>query len=282
MDPDVLPSKTETDARERLPQSARRRQLEEAIERQGFVSVKAMAAAFGVSEMTVRRDLDALNRSGSVMRTHGGAVGHDRRLPELYFSTEPALEERRLRQAVEKRQIARRAAGLIGASETIALDVGTTVLALAGEIAARDDLRVFTNSLPAAIMLVAGGKRVYVVGGQVRGPELAVVGGTIRTQLEEFYFDRCFIGVSGLTADGFHDYAPEDAEVKRVLIERSASVVVLCDASKFKRRSFARVAPLESCTTLVTDMEPEEELGQALRNAGVTVIVAPGEAGGAG
>ena len=280
MTSDVLPGTTETELRERLPQSARRRRLQVSIERQGFVSVKTMAAAFGVSEMTVRRDLDALNRSGSVMRTHGGAVGHDRRLPELYFSTEPALEERRLRQADEKRQIARRAASLIGQAETIALDVGTTVLALAGEIAGRDDLRVFTNSLSAAITLVAGRNRVYVVGGQVRGPELAVVGGTIRSQLENFYFDRCFIGVSGLTEDGFHDYAPEDAEVKRVLIERSASVVVLCDTSKFKRRSFARVAPLESCTTLVTDMEPGEELGQALRNAGVTVIVARDEPDG--
>ena len=268
---------TDTSLPERLPQSARRRRLQETIDRQGFVSVKAMAAAFGVSEMTVRRDLDVLDRSGSLLRTHGGAIGHDRRLPELYFATEPALEERRGRQASQKRRIARLAAGLIGDAETIALDVGTTVLALANEIAAHDDLRVLTNSLPAAMALASGRSRVYVVGGQVRGPELAVVGGTVRAQLEGFSFDRCFIGVSGLTEDGLHDYSPEDVEVKRVLMERSSSVVVLCDASKFRRRSFARVAPLAHCATLVTDAAPEEELGRALEAAGVTVMVADGE-----
>lgn len=262
---------------ERLPPRARHRRLRELIEQQGFVAVKDVAAAFAVSEMTIRRDLDLLSRAGIVMRTHGGAVGQEQRGSELFFSTEPAFEQRRLINASQKARIARLAAGLLPPEQTIALDVGTSNLALAMELAGRKDLRIFTNSLAAAVALIAGRGSVYLLGGMLRGPEFAIIGSTTCNQIKDYYFDRSFIGVSGVTEDGFHDYIIEDSDVKQALIERSAAVTILCDSSKFNRRSFARICALQKCTTLVTDRSPPPDLRQALSAAGVEILVAEAE-----
>ncbi|SNB77988.1 transcriptional regulator, DeoR family [Arboricoccus pini] len=257
-----------------MPPRARHRRLRDLIEQQGFVAVKDVAAKFAVSEMTIRRDLDLLSRAGIVMRTHGGAVGQDQHGSELFFSTEPAFERRRLVNAAEKGRIARLAASLLPPEQTIALDVGTSNLALAMELAGRKDLRIFTNSLAAAVALLAGRGSIYLLGGQLRGPEFAIIGSTTCSQIQNYYFDRCFIGISGVTEDGFHDYIIEDSDVKRALIARSAAVTILCDSSKFNRRSLARISSLDKCTTLITDQAPTPGMHQALTAAGVEILVA--------
>ena len=258
----------------RVPASARRARLANIIGREGFVSVADTADLLGVSSMTIRRDLEALESRGLLTRTHGGAIGPEMRRHEVFDAEEPAFERRRRKNAEAKARIAALAARLVGAGETLALDVGTSALALAQALVARAGLRIFTNSLPAAITLTKGPSPVYLLGGQLRAPEMAVIGPVATRQAEAYYFDRLFLGVSGVTETGFYDYSLEDTEVKQAFIARARQVVVLCDSSKFGHRALARVSGLEQCHLLIADREPPPHLAEAFRAAGLEVAVA--------
>jgi DeoR/GlpR family transcriptional regulator of sugar metabolism len=255
----------------RLPTGVRRARLAEIVGRTGFISIADVADRLGVSGMTIRRDLALLAMQGVLTRTHGGAVAARR---EVFDAEEPSFERRRRRNADAKARIAGAAAKLIGPNETVALDVGTSTLALAEVLAARADLRVFTNSLRAAVALTGSRSPVYLLGGQLRGSELAVIGPVATAQVRDYVFDRVFLGVSGMTESGFYDYALEDSEVKRAFIERADQVVVLCDASKFGHRSLAQICGLDRCHVLVTDAPPPDHLAHALRDSGTTTVVA--------
>ncbi|MFZ5790828.1 MAG: DeoR/GlpR family DNA-binding transcription regulator [Pseudomonadota bacterium] len=257
----------------RLLASARQARIAEIVGQTGFISVIEAAGKLGVSGMTVRRDLEVLESRGLLVRTHGGAVATapDRR--EVYDAEEPAFERRRRRNATAKAEIAKAAARLVGANETIALDVGTSTLALAEELTARADLRVFTNNLRAAMALSRGRSSVYILGGQLRGPEFAVVGSVATAQVKDYYFDRLFLGVSGITETGLYDYMLEDTEVKRAFLERARQVVVLCDSSKFDHRALARICGLEQAHVLVTDKVPPPHLLRTLEDHRIEIIV---------
>ncbi|HEY4162586.1 MAG TPA: DeoR/GlpR family DNA-binding transcription regulator [Dongiaceae bacterium] len=258
----------------RLPAGARQARLAEFLARNGFISVVETAAKLGVSSMTIRRDLEVLEARGLLTRTHGGAVAIPGARPEVFDAVEPVFEQRRRRNAQAKSRIASAAAALIGPNETIALDVGSSVLALANQLAARADLRFVTNNMPAALALGNSRSTVYVVGGELRAPEMAVVGAGATEQARSYYFDRAFIGVSGVIDGGFYDYSPEDSDVKRAFIERARQVIVLCDSSKFDHRAMARICELAQCHVVVTEASPPAHLAEAFRNAGVQVTVA--------
>ena len=257
----------------RIPAGARHARILELVAQNGFVSVAEVAEIFGVSDMTIRRDLGSLEHKGMLLRTHGGAVGVGRR--EVFDAIEPAFSRRRRQNASAKAAIARAAAGLIGPRESIGIDVGTSTLALADEIAGRQDVTVFTSSLYAAAILGRRNCPVHVLGGLVRGPELSVVGSMPIRQIRQFYIDRVFLGVSGVTEDGFFDYSPEDTEIKHAFIEQSEQVVVLCDSSKFGHRSVAKICDLGCAAKLITEAAPPQHLAEALGRAGVEIVIAP-------
>lgn len=242
------------------------------LRRDGGVQVAAIAAELGVSEMTIRRDLAELDGEGHLTRIHGGAVpaggvAMDRE--------EPRFDQRLAQRRAVKERIAAAAAALCADSRTIALDVGTTTYLLAEQLAGRSRAKIFTNSLRAATALSEAAAEVYVAGGRVRGEELSIGGASALAQFGELWFDVAFIGVSGLTADGFFDYSFEDCDLKQLYVRRSALKVVLCDSSKFQRMSLVLVAPLADADLLVTDAAPPTELASALASAGVDVRIAP-------
>ncbi len=252
----------------RKPASTRRTQLRDLIRRQGFVTVAHAAGLLGVSEMTVRRDLETLQDEGLVDRTFGGAIRRGN-----HSSSEPAFDLRRREQAAAKQSIAQTAAALIGPGETVAIDVGTTTLALAEEIAQIAGIRILTNNVRAGVLLSDGASPVYIPGGQIRTGELSVVGAAAVAQMRSFFPDKLFLGASGLTVDGLFDYSIEDSEVKRAMIDNSEMVIALCDASKFDHRSFVRIAGLDEIDILVCDAEPPSPLAAALDRAGVRLVV---------
>ncbi len=254
----------------RIPAPVRHRRILDAFNRQGFVSVADIAQEIGVSTLTIRRDLVVLERDGMITRTHGGAMA----IEAEREAEEPLFDQRVAQNAGAKQAMALAAAGLVGARESVGLDVGTTVLALAQELAGRTDLRIFTNNLRAAMRLAGTGSPVYLLGGEVRVPEFSVVGSAAVQHVRNHFLDRVFIGVSAIDANGLYDFSPEDTEVKRALIENSGCVVVLCDASKFERRALARITGLDAVDILVTDRAPPASLAQALEAEHVRVIVA--------
>ena len=258
------------------PAGARHARILGLVNRNGFVSVSEVAESFAVSDMTIRRDLWALEDKGMLVRTHGGAVGVG--LREVFDAAEPAFSSRRRQNAAAKAAIARAAAALIGPRESVGLDVGTSTLALAEEIAGRQDITVVTGNLYAAAVVGRRNCPVHVLGGLVRAPELSVVGPNPIKQIMQFYVDKLFLGVSGITQAGFFDYSPEDTEIKRAFIEQSDKVIVLCDSSKFDHRSVSKICELGRVATLITDWAPPSHLAEALERANVEILIAsPGE-----
>lgn len=259
----------------RPPAAMRQAQIIASFEKNGFVSIAELAEELDVSGMTIRRDLDRLGKRGLLTRTHGGAVATGTLASTVFVEDEPAFEHRARVNPVQKSTIARAAAALVGPGESLGLDVGTSILSLAQILTPRKDLRVFTNSLRVGMQMAEGNSKVYVLGGEVRTPEYSMIGAQATEALRTHFLDKVFIGVSGMDANGFYDYSPEDSEVKRAFLASASQVIVLCDSSKFGRRALTRIAALDKIHTLITEAPPPEELWAALKEAGVHVIIAP-------
>lgn len=253
--------------------AARRRALHAAIAERGEISVSEMAKEFGISEMTVRRDLDALQQSGGIERSHGGAV----LARPAMAPAEPSFAARRHVRAAAKQAIARAAGAMIVERDVVGLNVGSTIAYLAAEIGGRSGLSVVTNSLQAVAAMTRSPVMcdVYVIGGHLRAREGSLCGAITQRQLADHWLHKVFIGVAGITAEGMFDYSVEEVQVTLGYIRRASEVIVLCDSSKFGRRSFARVSGLEMISTLVTDRMPPPDIEEALRRHEVRIVVAP-------
>lgn len=257
----------------KMPAALRHELILKKLDVKGFATTLDFASWLSVSEMTIRRDFDQLADKGLLARTHGGAMALSRQNGQLVDLVEPKVSEREQRARQAKAAIVRCAFEMIEPDQTIALDVGTTTLALAGLLG---DSRVtlFTNSLKIASALAETRPQVYVPCGRTNGSEPSVVGPQAVDYLRGFYFDIAFIGASGLTAEGLFDYSLDDAEVKRAFVERSRTTVVLLDSTKFNRISVATICALPSLDVVITDAEMPVPLHDALTSAGVRVEVA--------
>ena len=258
----------------RLPLELRQAHLMEQLRKTGFVSVAEAAAALVVSEMTIRRDLIDLENEGRLVRTHGGAIAPESKLPQPFDVEEPAFEQRLRRNNPAKEAIASLAASLVGPRQTVALDVGSSTFVLAARLVTVPSIKVFTNSLRIASLLGRERRDVYLPGGEVRGDEMSMCGPTAIAQFEQLWFDIAFIGAAGLTDAGFFDYSLEDSELKRVYLRRASRKVLLCDAAKFNHRSLVQVAPLDAIDMVITNAAPSGALAEALGSANVEVRVA--------
>ncbi len=252
----------------------RQARILELLASRGFLTVREVADAMGVSEITARRDLVELEERKALKRTHGGAMSLRNGQVEIFDAYEATFEARRRRNSKAKAAIARAAAQLVRPGATIALDVGTSTLELARCLGDVSDIKIVTNNLRAASLLADSPHAVYVPGGRVRGKELSVYGSATAEQIQSYWFDWAFIGVSGMTESGLFDYSPEDTEIKRIYMDRAKRVAVLCDAQKFGHHSMVQVAPLSAVHTLVTDAAPPSALAAALASAGVQVLSA--------
>lgn len=258
------------------PAGARRVALHRLIAERGFVSVADVAREIGISDMTVRRDLEVLERDGLVQRSHGGAVP----MPQAaaVIQTEPSYASRAQVNPDAKRRIAAAAAELVGSYQAIGLDAGSTAAYLAAELADRQALEIVTNSLqtilamPQPIM-----PEVFLLGGRLRPREGSLCGGITRHQLSGHWLDRFFLGVCGIDENGVYDYSPEDTEVKTIFMQQSKVVTALCDSSKFGRKSFVRICSFDALHSIVTDAPLPPEIDAAARAAGVEIILARSE-----
>lgn len=240
------------------------------LDRQGRLSVADICALYGVSEATVRRDLDVLAERGLLQRVHGGAIPVRRATPEL-----PILERRR-EQADEKRRIGVAAAELIQDGETVFLGSGTTVLEVAENLRSRRNLTVITNSLPVINTLAAlPGISVIVLGGMLRDSELSFIGHIAELALAELRADKVIVGTRALDLEHglTNDYLPETL-TDRAVLSVGREVILVADHTKLGAVAPAFLAPLTSVHTLVTDTLVGVELLDALKEQGMRVIVA--------
>jgi len=249
----------------------RRRRIVAQVEQQGRATVEELAARFAVSTVTVRGDLEALARAGSLVRSHGGA------LPPSGSVTDAPLSIKAARHHDEKMRIAQAAVRMIRNGETIILDSGTTTAEIAVCIrnANFEALTVVTNALNVA-MTLAGlpSVRVLMLGGMLRGTSYSMVGPDAERALAKLTADRLFLGVDGIDPEfGVTTPDPLEAELNALMIRVSREVVAATDSSKFGRRSLSVIAPLSGLHKIVTDSGAAPEMLETLRGLGLEVIV---------
>ena len=247
----------------------RQREIVERIETRGFATIDALAQEFEVSAQTIRRDIIQLEKQCLLQRFHGGA-GLPRDSVRLRYN------QKQVAAVGSKHRIGDAAASLIPAEAAVYLDVGTTVEAVAQSLALRDNLNVFTNSLPAAGALAhSPGVRVVVTGGLLSGADGSLVGSEVIASIEKFKFDIAVIACSGFDDDGtVMDFDIQKVNVKNAAMKNSRRTILVADASKFARTAFVRVSALEGFSQLVTDTSPPTTFNSALKEAGVELIVA--------
>ncbi|MFE2910714.1 DeoR/GlpR family DNA-binding transcription regulator [Kitasatospora indigofera] len=257
--------------------AAERRQLIlEMVRANGAVSLRELARVVQTSEVTVRRDVRALEAEGLLDRRHGGAV-----LPGG-FSREPGYPQKTHLAAAEKSAIADLAAGLVAEGDAVVVGAGTTTQELARRLARVPGLTVVTNSLLVAQAL-AHANRVEVVmtGGTLRGSNYALVGSGAEQSLHGLRVSKAFISGSGLTAErGLSTTNMLSASVDRALVQSAAEVIVLADHTKLGADTMFQTVPTDGITRLVTDEhatadDPTARELDALADCGVQIDVAP-------
>lgn len=249
----------------------RRRKIVDVLESDDRAQVGELATLFGVSESTIRRDLQLLSETGVVERTHGGV------LPPSRF--EPSFRQKETENRAEKRAIARAAANLVQPGHAVFLDGGTTTLELARELRLRTDITVASNSVPIAVEL-ANRLRLILTGGSVKESTLALVGPIAERSIEQMHVDIAFIGMNGVSSTaGFTTPTWEEAATKVRMIRAGRMAVVLADSSKLGTVTFAHVARPDEVDLLITGQAASAREVEALRSAGLEVLIALDEGG---
>ncbi len=249
--------------------AARRQRLSALVDARRSVRLEELSAALGVSQATVRRDLNALSASGRLRRVHGGAVASDQRVDEPLFDAKAGAA------AEEKARIAARAVELLSPADTVYLDSGSTVLGVARLLHGWGRLTVVTNSLPVVTELLGRGPRLIVVGGEVRATSRAIVGPLTRILLESLHVDRALMGTFALSLDeGMSTTDPAEAYTKELVLARAGEVILLADSTKVGSRSFVHSGRLRDVDVLVTDGGLDGRVARTLSRRGMRVVIA--------
>jgi DeoR/GlpR family transcriptional regulator of sugar metabolism len=246
----------------------RRRHLLDLIARQGFATLDELVRALGVSESTVRRDLEALDLAGSVKRTHGGAVypGEVRAMP--------ALEDRAAAATAEKQAIGRATAALIEDGESVLLDGGTTTLEVARALMGRP-IQVVTNSLPIAQLLTSSQSTdLILIGGYVYPRTGVALGPLAVATMQGIRVRKAILGAGGVVADGVYNSNLLLVETERSMMSCGQEVVIVADHTKFGRLALARLCGLDEVHRVVSDPGLGDEYRAVLDTAGVRLHLA--------
>ncbi len=214
------------------------------MEKQKVVTLEELVQETGSSESTIRRDLDRLEKAKKLKRIHGGAS----RIEDK--SEEPSVEEKNLRNMKEKRAIAQYAASIIEEHECVYLDAGTTTLQMIPYLNP-SNLIVVTNGIQQVGQLVEKGISTYLVGGMIKSKTGAMIGSGAIKSLENYRFDKCFIGINGIHEEwGYTTPDPEESILKQKVLELSQESFVLADPSKFGKSTFSKVASLQEASII--------------------------------
>lgn len=248
----------------------RRKRLVEYINASGSADVAQLAKLTDVAEATIRRDLMELERAKLIHRTHGGAIRRER--PALWQTT--ALQDRMGARLEVKERIAQCASQLINSGESLMVDGGSTTLLLARRLAEKGQLMVITNTSTIAEVLVENqSNHVLMTGGQLVNDTLAMVGPVAEQMLSQYRADKAIIGVSGiLLGQGLFAAIPQEAQIKRLMIQNSRETIVVADSTKIGTRALALICNFERIGTLVTDKAIDKASRLSLEKAGITVL----------
>ncbi len=256
-------------SRDLFPEERRARILEH-IRHAGRASVGELSQQYGVSEVTIRADLQSLADQNLVVRTHGGAVQSDRRLLH-----DLSLTMRRKQRVMEKSRIGLAAAAMVANGDAIFLDSSSTALAIAHHLRDHRDVTIVTNSLTVAYdMLNAPGVTVVMPGGMLRRDTASLIGADGLYALQKYYIQKGFFGAHGLSLpEGLTDVSEAEAEVKRPVAAMCRQVVAVLDATKWGQVGLASFAGPSDVDCVISDNNAPADMVAAVRALGIEVVL---------
>jgi DeoR family transcriptional regulator of aga operon len=247
----------------------RRQHILAVIQNEGRVLVGALSKQLGISQITIRKDLDYLQSRGLVERTHGGA------LPvQAGALADPSLQEKEKQHHNEKQRIAAAGVKLVQEGQCVMLDSGTTTTAVARALKKFNSLTIITNGVNIAAELTATNFEVILTGGTLRKNSFSLVGPLAEDVLREMHADILFLGVDGFDVNvGPTTPNVLESSVNRHMVESAKRVVVVCDSTKFKRKSLARIVPTTAIHHVITDKNLPPDIAETLRSLNVEVTL---------
>lgn len=234
-----------------MKQTQRHDAIIELVKKQGYVSTEELVEQFAVSPQTIRRDLNDLADQKMILRHHGGAA-----LPSSSVNT--SWHDRKSTQTQEKERIARKVASEIPDGATLFIDIGTTPEAVAHALMNHNNLRIVTNNLNVAVLLMAKPDfRLILAGGEVRTRDGGIMGEATLDYISQFRLDYGILGISGIDLDGsLLDFDYHEVRTKRAIIENSRCVMLVADHSKFGRNAMVNLGNMSLIDYLFTDEAP--------------------------
>lgn len=247
----------------------RRQSIVEQVQENGMVNVEHLARKFQTSTVTIRGDLNALDKKGLIVRTRGGAVASNRLTKEL------SVNEKHSENHGLKQKIGQFASTLIKDGESIILDSGTTTEEIAKHLHNKNNLNIMTNGLNIAAELSnTDNCNVMMTGGTLRKTSQSFFGGQAEDYLTRLRFDKLFLGGDGLESNaGLTTHFEPEALLNRVMCNVSSEIVIVADSSKFGRHGFHIIRAFGQFDRLITDSGVPDSYVERLEKKGVIVDV---------
>ena len=243
----------------------RRKRILELLERDGRVSVTRLSEELGATAVTIRSDLNALERNGYLERIQGGAIRKMRIQPQRPVGA----------NLPEKQAIAAATAQLIQNGDTLFLNSGTTTLQLAIALKEHRNLNVVTNSVAVAAELsTIATFRVILLGGELDPQYLYTCGGDAQEQLQKYQADYAILSLDGVSAEnGITTYHADEAIIDRMMVEKAQKALIIADHTKIGHAGFSLICPLHQVHTVITDDQCDPDTIQSIASQ-VSVITA--------
>ncbi len=220
--------------------------------RSGHVLVKALSDDLGVSEATIRRDLQGLAADGHIELTHGGA--------KVIFNSDYSFISKSLRNVEAKGKIAELATSIINDGDQIFLDSGTTCFQMTSSLRSKRSMTIILNSVRTAQELRIPGLNVLILGGQYRPDRMDTVGPMALESLERLRGYRAFLGTDGISMDfGLTSVDIESAHVLSIVAKNAKECILIADSSKFDQPSLYKITDFNAISTIITEKEPSEQ-----------------------
>lgn len=247
----------------------RQRKIVDLVNERSSIRVTELSNIFGVTEETIRRDLEKLEKENQLMRTHGGAVSLEDEQTEISYL------EREITNATEKKAIALEAIKLIEVGDQIVLDASTTAWYMAKELPDMP-LTVLTNSIKVALELSKKEQiKVISTGGSLLTQSLSYVGPLAERSLSMYHVNKAFLSCKGVHLDkGLSDFNESQALLKKQMMEIADEIILMVDSSKFGVRSFSQVSSLANINNIITDSLIDEGIKRELIEKQIKVTTA--------
>lgn len=242
------------------------------IAQENNVSINELKELFNVSEVTLRKDLNAMHNARLLIRTRGGAM----KIPDTAKGFDVPISTKQFDNVREKEGIGKLAATMINDGETILLDSGTTTLEIARNLHRLSNLTIVTNAMNIALELQKYERfTVILLGGHIRPTSLSTVGPIAEANIKSLFCDKLFLGVDSFSiTSGISTPNMEEANLNQTMISMAKEVIAVFDYSKCLKRSFAHICNLEDLDAIVSDRRFPSRLKPDVKKAGVQLYIA--------